>query len=553
MSYTSYNDAHECESTPVPKLHVGDVILRAARGTDGFTIERGALVWSEVEEVRTVGGQPNRPGHRHFYKSSGIRKEIEESELDIVMSGSLSLEKGLVDGPGHTRNLIYMMETYEEVRQQMGECFELLSSLAGLSTITPESYAEWDDLRYTAYDFGFINGEGPKMIPSQRKVVLSQIARIRPAKAIHRDLFSVPGLGLHGGEPVYAPFNDVVGTGTKWLIGKGDAYRYLRFHMQPIASQLNEIQEVTNALLSNDDVWFDDLAVLVEARDSAREYSPEVHAFANHYGLSVENPEFPKQALHLLVEEQERWIHPMSKVKSGFQNIPVLAVAAGKGGVGKSTVAANLARSIAEDGGRPLLLDLDFYGPSAPVEFDLHDRVRIETGYIQPHHKDGVGVVSIGNMIPSDQALHWRGPVLEAFINLLCAHLNCDGYDIILLDCPPGTGDVQTGILERLIPSAALVVTTASELALADVRRAISSFKQAGVDVAGLIENMSEVELEDGRTKRLFGTKQRILEFCSEESIAYLGSLPFAADKTEILQKTREIAGTLYKRFHNFS
>jgi Mrp family chromosome partitioning ATPase len=545
--YDSFEVAQGCEDSGQATLQEGDVILRSAVADEVFEVERDALVWGVVTSVRSLPGTRERPSHQHFYQTGEWLQEVSQERIEFLSHGALSMEEGLMGGPAHTRQISVLLDTYPDMRQHMADCFAVLSSLTPHIDLTPEAYAQWDDLRYTAYDFGATRGDAPISLPFSVANLLCWCAEAKPVEDVHRALFYKPRLGLHGGPLVYAPFDDNVGFQTKWLIGEGDPYRYLRYHLQPLDEQYRELSVKQAHIMSGQRDWCDRLEDLFICRSAFDpDMGPAVLDWANEMGVTGSPEEVGHALYQWLMMQQERWREPVNVTPTVVPNhIPVIAVAAGKGGVGKSTVAAQLARSLAASGLQPLFLDLDFYGPSAPTEFGLTEPLRLENGYIQPHVKDGVRVVSIGNMIPADRALHWRGPVLEAFIHLVTAHVRYDGVDAIVLDCPPGTGDVQLGIFHRIRPWGALLVSTASELALADVRRALASFREVDVPIVGLVENMSEILLDEGQRKRLFGTRERISLFCSEEKLRYLGSIPFVDTATDLFQHLQGVTHSI--------
>lgn len=551
--YDSFEAAQCCEDSGQAALQPGDVILRSAVADDVFEVERDALVWGVVRSVRSLPGTREEPVHQHFYQTGDRLQEVPQEQIEFLAPGALSMEAGLLAGPVHTRQISVLLDTYSDIREHMADCFAVLSDLTPHVDLTPESYAQWDDLRYTAYDFGTTPGDAPISLPVEIAKLLSWCAEAKPAEEVHSMLFYKLQLGLHGGPMVYAPFDDNVGFRTKWLIGEGDAYRYLRYHLQPLPEQYRELSAKQSRILSGQGDWCDSLEDLFTCRTTFDPVIAQgVQDWANEAGVTGSLKEVGSALFQWLMMQQERWRASVNVTPTVVPNqIPVIAVAAGKGGVGKSTVAAQVARSLAASGLQPLFLDLDFYGPSAPTEFGLTEPLRMENGYILPHVKDGVRVVSIGNMIPADRALHWRGPVLEAFIHLVTAHVRYDGVDVIVLDCPPGTGDVQLGIFDRIRPWGALLVSTASELALADVRRALASFREVGVPLFGLIENMSEVVLDEGQRKRLFGSPERISQFCAEEELRYLGSIPFVDTATDLFPHLQGVTQFILQAFQN--
>lgn len=185
----------------------------------------------------------------------------------------------------------------------------------------------------------------------------------------------------------------------------------------------------------------------------------------------------------------------------------ILAVASGKGGVGKSTVASNLAVALARQGRRVGLLDADIYGPSLPRMMGVSQRPASPDGKtIEPLHAHGVTMMSIGLMLDPDQAVIWRGPMLMGALQQLISQVNWGELDVLIVDLPPGTGDVQLTLCQRASPTGALVVSTPQDVALLDVRKAMNMFDTLKTPVLGLIENMSTyVCPECGHEAHIFG------------------------------------------------
>jgi ATP-binding protein involved in chromosome partitioning len=170
----------------------------------------------------------------------------------------------------------------------------------------------------------------------------------------------------------------------------------------------------------------------------------------------------------------------------------VVFVASGKGGVGKSTVAANLALALAESGAAVGLLDADIYGPSMPTMFGLHTQpTATDDQRIIPHQKFGLKIMSMGFLLEEGQPVIWRGPMLDSALRQFLGQVEWGELDYLVVDMPPGTGDVQLS-LARMVPQAvAVVVTTQQDVALADVKRAIGMFGTVNVQLLGVVENMS--------------------------------------------------------------
>jgi ATP-binding protein involved in chromosome partitioning len=174
---------------------------------------------------------------------------------------------------------------------------------------------------------------------------------------------------------------------------------------------------------------------------------------------------------------------------AGVRNI--VAVASGKGGVGKSTTAANLAVAMAQEGWRVGLLDADVFGPSAPRLFGLTEKPKVEQSFLVPLVAHGVKVISIGLMISEDSAVVWRGPMVMSAVTQLLREVAWGELDCMIVDMPPGTGDVQLTMAQSAPLAGAIIVSTPQDLALLDARRGIAMFDKVSIPVLGIIENMS--------------------------------------------------------------
>ncbi len=174
----------------------------------------------------------------------------------------------------------------------------------------------------------------------------------------------------------------------------------------------------------------------------------------------------------------------------GVKNL--VAVASGKGGVGKTTVAVNLALALSRLGAKVGLLDADVYGPNVPLMLGTTEQPRAtEARTIIPVEAYGIKVISIGLLAPGDAPMIWRGPMLHSIIQQFLRSVEWGQLDYLVVDLPPGTGDVQLTLIQTVPLSGAVLVTTPSVVALADVRKAIEMFRQVSVEVLGVVENMS--------------------------------------------------------------
>ncbi|HEX4959779.1 MAG TPA: Mrp/NBP35 family ATP-binding protein [Thermoanaerobaculia bacterium] len=169
----------------------------------------------------------------------------------------------------------------------------------------------------------------------------------------------------------------------------------------------------------------------------------------------------------------------------------VVAVASGKGGVGKSTVAANLAISLAQLGYRVGLLDVDIYGPSVPMMFGITEKPRVVGNRIHPFVKYGVSVMSLGFVVETDTPVIWRGPMVMRAIEQMLGDVEWGELDYMVLDLPPGTGDAQLTVTQRIPLAGAVIVTTPQKVALVDARKGLAMFRKVNVPVIGIVENMS--------------------------------------------------------------
>ena len=209
----------------------------------------------------------------------------------------------------------------------------------------------------------------------------------------------------------------------------------------------------------------------------------------------------------------------------GVKNI--IAVASGKGGVGKSTTAVNLALALAAEGARVGLLDADIYGPSQPTMLGLSGRPEVQGGNkLIPRLAHGVQSMSIGYLVDGDQPMVWRGPMVTGALQQLLKDTLWDNLDYLIIDLPPGTGDIQLTLAQQIPVSGAVIVTTPQDIALLDAQRGLKMFEQVGVAVLGLVENMSiHICSRCGHAEPIFGAGggERMAEKYGTE---LLGSLP---------------------------
>ncbi|MEM9617636.1 MAG: Mrp/NBP35 family ATP-binding protein [Pseudomonadota bacterium] len=196
-------------------------------------------------------------------------------------------------------------------------------------------------------------------------------------------------------------------------------------------------------------------------------------------------------------------IEEAAETLSGVKRI--IAIASGKGGVGKSTMTANLAIALARKGYKTGLLDADIYGPSLPTLFGLKGKAEVKDGKVVPFEAHGVRAMSIGLIVDPEQALAWRGPMVMGALRQLMSDVEWGELDFLLIDTPPGTGDAHLSLIQTKRLSGVVIVSTPQEMALADVRRGVQLFRKTQTPIIGVIENMAWLETSDGARQYLFG------------------------------------------------
>lgn len=206
----------------------------------------------------------------------------------------------------------------------------------------------------------------------------------------------------------------------------------------------------------------------------------------------------------------------------------VIAVASGKGGVGKSTVSVNLAVALAKQGKKVGLLDADIYGPSAPQLLNITEKPDVNSEKkLIPITRHGVATMSIGYMVSPEQAMIWRGPMVQSALIQMLEDVDWPELDVLVMDMPPGTGDIQLTMAQRIPVTGALIVTTPSSLATADVKRAVAMFEKTEIPVIGLVENMAYLDAPDGSRLHPFG--EGGTELAESLGLTHLAALPIDA------------------------
>lgn len=235
---------------------------------------------------------------------------------------------------------------------------------------------------------------------------------------------------------------------------------------------------------------------------------------------------------------QVRWHIQSHAVQPGLRPLPgvknIIAVASGKGGVGKSTTSANLALALAAEGARVGVLDADIYGPSQPLLFGVEGQPELAEGMdnmMQPLENYGVQVMSIGFLLDNpDQAMIWRGPMAVQALEQMLRQTHWQDLDYLIIDLPPGTGDIQLTMSQRIPVTGAVIVTTPQDIALLDARKGIQMFEKVHVPILGLVENMAlHICSNCGHVEHIFG-QDGGQQLAQAKQLPLLASLPLSLD-----------------------
>jgi ATP-binding protein involved in chromosome partitioning len=275
---------------------------------------------------------------------------------------------------------------------------------------------------------------------------------------------------------------------------------------------------IKNVIISGSDVAFD-----VELGYPAKS---QVGAFRDALEAAARTvPGVGKVAVQVVTRIQSHAVQRGVQLLPGVKNI--VAVASGKGGVGKSTTAVNLALALAAEGARVGLLDADIYGPSVPMMMGISGRPDSEDGKtMEPLENYGVQVMSIGFLVAQDEAMIWRGPMATQALDQLLRQTRWQELDYLIVDMPPGTGDIQLTMSQRVPMTGAVIVTTPQDIALLDARKGIKMFEKVGVPILGIVENMAvHVCSQCGHVEHIFGADGG-KKMAADYAMDYLGALP---------------------------
>ncbi|TDM08485.1 MAG: iron-sulfur cluster carrier protein ApbC [Ideonella sp. MAG2] len=307
-------------------------------------------------------------------------------------------------------------------------------------------------------------------------------------------------------------------------------------------------KQVKNLRVDGGDVSFD-----VELGYPAKSQTPELRKrliAAVRTQAGVENVSV-NLSTKIVAHQVQRGVSLLPGVKN------IIAVASGKGGVGKSTTAVNLALALAAEGATVGILDADIYGPSQPMMMGINGRPESLDGQtMEPLENYGVKVASIGFLINVDDAMIWRGPMATQALEQLLRQTNWGDLDYLIVDMPPGTGDIQLTLSQRVPITGAVIVTTPQDIALLDAKKGLKMFEKVGVPILGVVENMAVYCCPNcGHTEHIFGADGG-KTMATQYGVDYLGALPLnlsirvqadAGRPTVVSEPDGEIAG-IYKQ-----
>ncbi|QWF70251.1 iron-sulfur cluster carrier protein ApbC [Methylomonas paludis] len=266
-----------------------------------------------------------------------------------------------------------------------------------------------------------------------------------------------------------------------------------------------------------------DISLVIELGYPAKSYVAELQAQLEARLQALEgvgNVEV-KVVINILSHAVQKALKPLPNVKN------IIAVASGKGGVGKSTTAVNLALALAAEGAAVGILDADIYGPSIPTMLGLSGKPESLDGkFLEPKVSFGIQTISIGYLVDPDQPMIWRGPMVTGALQQLLTQTHWSDLDYLIIDLPPGTGDIQLTLAQQIPVSGAVIVTTPQDIALIDAQRGLGMFEKVNVPILGLVENMSiHICSQCGHEEAIFGQGGGVA-MAIRNQVDLLGSLP---------------------------
>ena len=229
----------------------------------------------------------------------------------------------------------------------------------------------------------------------------------------------------------------------------------------------------------------------------------------------------PSFETEIVAHNAQKGVDPLPGIKN------IIAIASGKGGVGKSTTTVNLALALQQEGARVGILDADIYGPSIPTMLDLHEKPKSNDGKsMMPLNAYGLQVMSIGVLIEEDSPMIWRGPIVTQTLTQLLKETNWEDLDYLVIDLPPGTGDVQLTLSQQIPVTGAVIVTTPQQVSLIDAKKGLKMFEKVEIPVLGIIENMGTHICSNCQHEEAIFGEHGGQEMAKQYDVEFLGGLP---------------------------
>ena len=282
---------------------------------------------------------------------------------------------------------------------------------------------------------------------------------------------------------------------------------------------------VTGKSVKNIKISGDNLSLDIQLGYPAKSVWDEIRVMVENH-LRSALPSINTLSVHVSSKVVPHAVQRGVKLVDGVKNI--IAVASGKGGVGKSTTAVNLALALAAEGARVGILDADIYGPSLPTMMGIKgEPVSRDGKSVEPMQRHGLQVMSIGFMIQGeDVPMVWRGPMVTQALDQLLNQTRWDELDYLVVDMPPGTGDIQLTLSQKVPVTGAIIVTTPQDIALMDARKGLKMFEKVSIKILGIVENMStHICSKCGNEEHIFGSGGAE-KMCNDYKVEFLGSLP---------------------------
>jgi ATP-binding protein involved in chromosome partitioning len=273
------------------------------------------------------------------------------------------------------------------------------------------------------------------------------------------------------------------------------------------------------------------VGVTMQLTSANSEIAQQIKSDAEHILTNLPGVKNVSVQIHLSASQAPKNPFENQARVSGVKKI--IAIASGKGGVGKSTCSVNLACALTHLGARVGLLDCDIYGPSLPLMMGIHEKPTVNAHeQLVPPLAHGVKVMSIGLLIPEDQAVIWRGPMITKTIQQFLLQVDWGDLDFLLVDLPPGTGDAQLSLCQTVPLDGGVVISTPQEASLGVVRKGIAMFHKVNVPILGLVENMSYFTAPNGERVEIFGHGGGKVE-AARQNVSFLGEVPIFTEIRE--------------------